>query len=73
MSSGSIAGGSIAGVVVAFPGFAPEKFTHYLPLDSYMSAEWNASNWPALFAFSVLLAILALVASGKLFGSSHAR
>ena len=65
LSSGYIAGGAIAGILVAIlallPGISgPIKMGHRLP------DAWVASPWPALGAFGILMAVLALVGSGAI-------
>jgi len=60
LSSGYIAGGSIAAVLIAFLSFAP-SFRKQLLLDSMFGAGWNSSIWPAVAAFGILVVILFLV------------
>ena len=78
LSSGYIAGGSIAGVLVAFLSFAPAKFTTALNVGAHLGPAWNKSPWPnwpvlapssglALGAFGLLMFVLALAGSGVLF------
>ena len=71
LSSGYIAGGSIAGVLVAFLSFAPASFNDALNLTSYLSPKWIDSNWPSLGAFGVLMFVLALAGLGVIFKSGQ--
>jgi putative OPT family oligopeptide transporter len=66
LSSGYIAGGSIAGVLIAFFSFAPTWFDK-LNMSGSMGAKWNASNWPSLAAFGVLMFVLFLAGMEKMF------
>ncbi|MBI3839956.1 MAG: oligopeptide transporter, OPT family [Planctomycetia bacterium] len=67
LSSGYIAGGSIAGVLIAFLSFAPGWFNEKLSVGSGLSPAWNASNWPSLAAFGLLMAVLFLAGMEKMF------
>ena len=66
LSSGYIAGGAIAGVIVAFFGFAT-TWLDAISLSRFLPKGWNESNWPALGAFAVLLVVLAFTGFGLLF------
>lgn len=66
MSSGYIAGGSIAGVILAFLTFAPNEFNAALKLGSHLPKGWHASNWPSIGAFFVLVLALFFFGWGKL-------
>jgi putative OPT family oligopeptide transporter len=66
MSSGYIAGGSIAGVILAFLTFAPKEFNAGLKLGSHLPQGWHDSNWPAIGAFSILVLALFFFGWGKL-------
>ncbi len=66
LSSGYIAGGSIAGVTIAFMSFAP-KFTKSLDLHTKLSQGWQNSNWPSLVAFGVLMFVMAMAGLEILF------
>jgi len=73
MSSGYIAGGAIAGVVVAFMGFSG-SLTKALDLaapredgTTILPGWWIASNWPSMTAFGVLIIVLLLTGFGVLF------
>jgi putative OPT family oligopeptide transporter len=63
MSSGYIAGGSIAGVLIAFLSFAPDKFNAWLNVGSYsyFSKPLSESNWAtSLASFGLLIVVLAM-------------
>jgi len=60
LSSGYIAGGSIAGVVIAFLSFS-ESITKTLNISKYLPDAWNNSNVPALSTFGVLMVVLAVI------------
>jgi len=62
-STGYIAGGTIAGVVIAFLTFAP-RIVSMMDLSTHLPAQWNGSIWPAAAAFGLLLVVLLLVGSG---------
>lgn len=62
-STGYIAGGTIAGVVIAFLTFAP-RIVSLMDLSNRLPAQWNGSIWPAAVAFGLLLVVLLLVGSG---------
>jgi len=73
MSSGYIAGGAIAGVVVAFCGFSP-TLTKFLDLSApgpsgsaILPDWWNKSPWPSTTAFAVLMIVLLLTGFGAIF------
>jgi hypothetical protein len=67
LSSGYIAGGAIAGVLVALFGFFPAAWLGYLNLSPQLPRGWVESNWPSLTAFSLLIVLLALTGFGWLF------
>ncbi len=66
LSSGYIAGGSIAGVLIAFFSFAPDKWVQMVNLAGNPKSAWNTShvaNWPMLAPSAVVaLAAFALLA-----------
>ena len=66
LSSGYIAGGAIAGVLVAFFGFVP-SWLDAISLGGILPKGWVASNWPSLAAFGFLIVLLALTGFGFLF------
>jgi hypothetical protein len=62
LSSGYIAGGSIAGVLIAFLSFAP-KLKSWLNVGnySYFESPLSETNWPtSLGAFGLLIVVLAM-------------
>ncbi len=70
LSSGYIAGGAIAGVLVAFLAFLPDDFNERLgEFAARLPPWWLTSNWPAIAAFGVLMAILLGV--GLWFGTTR--
>ncbi len=72
LSSGYIAGGAIAGVVVAFLEFAPESWRKALDLSEAIqrsTPRWYESNWPTLGVFSLLIVILVVVGLRRFGGS----
>ncbi len=73
LSSGYIAGGTIAGLLGLLFVFAPDDFNKAIDLGKYLPETWRAANWPAVAAFSVLLIFLLLVGLGKLLSSAPAR
>ena len=66
MCSGYIAGGAIAGVLVAFMEFLPKDWNDTLRLSPFLSETWQHSQIPALVMFSALVVILAMVGTEKL-------
>jgi hypothetical protein len=58
LSSGYIAGGAIAGVIIAFFAFLPEEFNKALKIGEQFPPAWTESNWPTLAAFTLLGVIL---------------
>ncbi len=69
LSSGYIAGGSIAGVMIAFLTFAP-TLEGWLNQEHRLGESWTASQWPTLLAFSVLLLVMAMAGLGIMFKSA---
>ena len=69
LSSGYIAGGAIAGVLVAFLTFSP-GIQQALDFSGWLSPEWAASRWPAVVAFSGLVVVLAMAGIGIMFKSA---
>jgi len=63
LSSGYIAGGTLAGVCIAFLEFAPGLKAR-LALGSLVQGTWAEGNLPALAVFSTLVIILLLVGRG---------
>jgi hypothetical protein len=70
LSSGYIAGGSIAGMVFAFMSFNPD-WPKKLNLSSKLPAGWNASDLPALATFGGLVLILGMAGLGILFRATR--
>lgn len=66
LCSGYIAGGAIAGVVIAFLAFAPD-FLKRLDMSERLSDQWSASQWPPILAFLVLVTVLFLAGTGAIF------
>jgi uncharacterized oligopeptide transporter (OPT) family protein len=66
LSSGYIAGGSIAGVTAAFLTFAGDDFNKALAVGPKLFHEYMESNIPSLIAFGTLVVVLLLVGLGKL-------
>ncbi len=66
LSSGYIAGGSIAGVLIGFLAFR-QSWADALNLSSKLPAWWTGSVWPAIGTFSLLIFILFLTGVGVLF------
>jgi hypothetical protein len=57
LSSGLIAGGSIAGILLAFLAVFPE-IGRALDLSKYLPEKWEEAPRPAILAFSVLIGVL---------------
>ncbi len=71
LSSGYIAGGAIAGILIAILAILP-SISNRLDLSQQLSKSWNESVWPSLGAFGSMAFILFLVGIGAIFraGSS---
>jgi putative OPT family oligopeptide transporter len=70
LSSGYIAGGSIAALVAAFLEFAPEflkslSLSHHVADVAVAGTPWAESNVPVLAAFGVLVAVLLAVGARR--------
>ncbi len=65
LSSGYIAGGAIAGILIAILAIVPGA-SRRLDLGRSLSDEWNDSPWPALVAFGMMTLVLLLVGTGHL-------
>jgi hypothetical protein len=72
LSSGFIAGGSIAGVLIGFLAFK-QSWLESLNLSSKLPLWWADSNWPAIAMFSLLVFILFLTGVGVLFRDAKLR
>ena len=68
LSSGYIAGGSIAGILIAILAIIPGA-SRQLDLSRRLPARWNDSPWPALVAFGIMTVVLFLVGTGHLLRS----
>jgi putative OPT family oligopeptide transporter len=66
LSSGYIAGGAIAGVLIGFLAFK-QSWLNQINLTSYLPAAWVASDWPAIASFTFLMFVLFLTGAGVLF------
>ena len=66
LSSGYIAGGTIAGILVALFQLSP-RVSRSLDFSKVLPAEWTASPWPSLGAFAVLIVVLWLCGLGVFF------
>lgn len=72
LSSGYIAGGSIAGVLIGFLAFK-QSWLDSLSLGRLLPAWWVNSNWPALSMFALLIFVLFLTGVGVLFRDAKLR
>jgi len=70
LSSGYIAGGAIAGILIAILAIVPGA-SKLLDLSLRLPASWNESPWPALGAFGLMTLVLFLVGTGHLLKSSN--
>ena len=66
LASGYIAGGAIAGILVAILAVIPGAATQ-LDLSARLAEGWAEASSPSLIAFGILTAVLALVGAGVLF------
>ena len=67
LSSGYIAGGAIAGILIALLALAPSKVVETLDLSLQLSKDWNESSWPSLGAFGLMIGVLLLCGLGVFF------
>ena len=67
LSSGYIAGGSIAGIGIALLALMPDKLTRSLDFSESLGKDWMANPWPALGAFGLMILVLLLCGLGVLF------
>jgi hypothetical protein len=72
LSSGYIAGGAIAGVLIGFMAFN-EDWLKQINLTRFLPAAWNDSVWPAAAIFSFLVFVLFLTGVGVLFRGAQLR
>jgi putative OPT family oligopeptide transporter len=66
LCSGYIAGGAIAGVLVAFMEFLPDSWNKAMALEEHLPLAWQQSQLPAAVMFGLLVVFLALVGTEKL-------
>jgi hypothetical protein len=71
LCSGYIAGGAIAGVLVAFMEFLPPNWNAAMTVTEYLPATWQASQLPAIIMFSLLIVFLGLVGTEKLLRTNN--
>jgi putative OPT family oligopeptide transporter len=67
LSSGYIAGGSIAGILIALLALAPSDISDALDFSKKLPASWNESPWTSLGAFGTLIVVLFLCGLGVFF------
>jgi hypothetical protein len=72
LSSGYIAGGSIAGILIAIIAIIPGA-SKLLDLSSSLPKAWNDSPWPSLIAFGLMTLVLFLVGVGLLLRAGEPR
>lgn len=68
LSSGYIAGGAIAGILIAIVAILPQA-SKLLDLSGRLPSHWNDSPWPSLIAFGFMTLVLFLVGVGVLLRS----
>jgi len=68
LSSGYIAGGAIAGILIAILAVIPGA-SNLLDFSQRLPKSWNESPWPSLAAFGLMTLILFLVGIGAIFRS----
>ncbi|WP_406696774.1 oligopeptide transporter, OPT family [Singulisphaera sp. Ch08] len=68
LSSGYIAGGAIAGILIATLAIIPQA-SKLFDLSTRLPAHWNSSPWPSIVAFSFMTLVLFLVGIGALLRS----
>ncbi|MBX9791655.1 MAG: oligopeptide transporter, OPT family [Pirellulales bacterium] len=76
LSSGYIAGGSIAGMLLAFFAVAPERFRSALEFGKQLPESWLANrgpDWLALAAFAGLIGLLIVVGYGRILRGNAAQ
>ena len=66
LSSGYIAGGAIAGILIAILAIVSERLEPARPFTTTLQG-WNDSPWPPLAAFGLMMLVLFLVGLGVLF------
>jgi len=70
LSSGYIAGGAIAGILIAVVAILPGA-SKFLDLSSRLPGPWKESPWPSLAAFGFMTLVLFLVGIGALLRSTE--
>ena len=65
LSSGYIAGGTIAGTIVAFLAFAPGA-SSAIDISRFLPLSYTNSPWPAVVAFGALAVVLIAVGTGAI-------
>ena len=69
LSSGYIAGGAIAGIMIAALAVIPGA-AKLVDISAYLPASYNDSNWPALIIFGLMTLLLFLVGIGAMLKSA---
>jgi putative OPT family oligopeptide transporter len=72
LSSGYIAGGAIAGVLIGFMAFN-QSWLDKINLASLLPTAWVTSDWPAVATFAFLIFVLFLTGVGVLFRGAQLR
>lgn len=72
LSSGYIAGGAIAGVLIAMLNLAPPAVLEGLNLGRWLPTRWQLSDLPSLAGFALLVILLVLVDLGMVFAKKEA-
>ncbi|WP_435009158.1 OPT family oligopeptide transporter [Tundrisphaera lichenicola] len=67
LSSGYIAGGAIAGILIALLALAPSSVSNALDLSRQLPDSWNQGAWPSLAAFGLMAGVLLLCGLGVFF------
>jgi putative OPT family oligopeptide transporter len=67
LSSGYIAGGAIAGILIALLALAPSDISNALDLSRQFPKSWNEGAWPSLGAFGLMVVVLLLCGLGVFF------
>jgi putative OPT family oligopeptide transporter len=67
LSSGYIAGGAIAGILIALLALAPPEVSKALDMTSRLPKDWETSPWPSIGAFGLLIVVLLLCGLGVFF------
>jgi len=67
LSSGYIAGGAIAGILIAMLALAPPGLAKAIDFSTPLGPGQEPSPWPSLFAFGLMIVVLLLCGLGVLF------